>query len=179
MLIFILFIFRQIVADCGEAILARVPEDERSSLRWEHVGSTSIEGMPGTTLPDALLIIPEFPPSKGTIQALLDSGYYYNCSSFLDYRDLWWFGDFTQGLLKGHKITIHVVTEDNPAACMLLDTRDMCRTQEWAFKDYKEAKVAAWKGNFGEYKMGKGIREKYNPVSSVMGPDSQVFKTRG
>ena len=32
------------------------------------VGSTSIEGMPGTKFPDALLIIPEFPPSKPIIQ---------------------------------------------------------------------------------------------------------------
>jgi hypothetical protein len=33
--------------------------------------------MPGTKFPDALLIIPAFPPSKAIIQAFLDSGYYF------------------------------------------------------------------------------------------------------
>ena len=177
---------KKIVEDCRDTFLAAVPEKERSDLRWEHVGSTSIQGMPGTMMPDALLIIPEFPPSKGVIQAFLDCGYYFSSSSSLDVRDTWWFLVFHDGLLKDHKLTVHVAKEDNPASKILLETRDMCRTQEWAFKDYKEAKVAAWKGNFGEYKMGKGskskllamLREKYNPVSSIMGPDSQVFKTR-
>ena len=71
---------------------------ERKDLRWEHVGSTSIEGMPGSLMPDALLIIPEFPPSKAVIQAFLDSGYYFSSSAFhLDVRDLWWFFVFTDG----------------------------------------------------------------------------------
>ena len=77
---------------------------------------------------------------------------------------------YLPGILKDHKLTVHVVTEDNPAANMLLDTRDMCRAEEWAFNDYKEAKVAAAKSaTFPEYKKGKGanskllamLREKY------------------
>jgi len=151
---------KKIVENCRDTFMAAVPEDERKSLRWEHVGSTSIKGMPGAMMPDALLIIPEFPPSKGIIQAFLDCGYYFSSASHLDVRDLWWFLVFTEGLLKDHKLTVHVVTEDNPAANILLDTRDMCRNEEWAFNDYKQAKVDAAKGSWMEYKQGKGSNSK-------------------
>eukprot|EP00092_Neocalanus_flemingeri_P000439 GFUD01000468.1.p1 GENE.GFUD01000468.1~~GFUD01000468.1.p1 ORF type:complete len:218 (+),score=68.30 GFUD01000468.1:243-896(+) len=161
---------KEIVEDCRDTFLAAVPETERSGLRWEHVGSTSIKGMPGTKMPDALLIVPEFPPSRGVIQAFLDCSYYFSASSSLDIKDLWWFLVFHEGILQDHKLTVHVVTEDNPAANILLDCRNMCRTEEWAFNDYKEAKVEAAKSaSFPEYKKGKGanskllgmLREKY------------------
>ncbi len=35
------------------------------------------QGMPGTKFPDALLVVPSFPPSKPIIQAFLDSGFYF------------------------------------------------------------------------------------------------------
>ena len=48
------------VEECRDAFLAAVPEQERSGLVWEHVGSTSIRGMPGTMMPDSLLIGQKF-----------------------------------------------------------------------------------------------------------------------
>ena len=36
----------------------------------------------------------------------------------------------------------------------------MCRTQEWAFNDYKIAKVEAAQGSRSEYKKGKGSNSK-------------------
>jgi len=151
---------RAIVASCGSSLLAAVPEGERAGLRWEHVGSTSIEGMPGAMMPDALLILPSFPPSRGVIQALLDSGYYFSSASHLDPRDLWWFLVFTSGILEDHKLTVHVCTADCTAAKILLECRDLCRTEAWAFEDYKTAKVEAAKGSWGEYKKGKGSNSK-------------------
>jgi len=59
---------KSIVEKCGEELMSAVPPEERAGLRWEHVGSTSIEGMPGAMMPDALLILPSFPPTKGVIQ---------------------------------------------------------------------------------------------------------------
>ena len=91
--------FRQIVGDCRDKFMAAIPEDEKAGLRWEHVGSTSIKGMPGAMMPDALLLIPQYPPSKGVIQAFLDSGYYFSAASSLDPKDLWWFLVFTDGNL--------------------------------------------------------------------------------
>merc|ERR1712211_78267 len=49
---------KSIVEKCGEDLFAAIPPEERAGLRWEHVGSTSIEGMPGAMMPDALLIPP-------------------------------------------------------------------------------------------------------------------------
>ena len=100
---------------------------------------------------------------------------------------------FTDGLLKDHKLVVHIVTENNVAAKILRATRDLCNSEvsenvylvsflshilkEWAFNDYKEAKMSAYKdsdGQFKNYKMGKGkqskllamLREKYKPDSS-------------
>ena len=164
---------KAIVESCRGKFFAAVPEGERSGLKWEHVGSTSIKGMPGTMMPDSLIIVPEFPPSKGVIQALLNCDYYFSSSAALDPKDLWWMHIFTDGLLKDHKLVLHIVTEDNVAAKILRETRDMCNTEEWAFEDYKEAKMSAYRdasGEFKNYKIGKGknsklltmLREKYS-----------------
>ena len=49
--------------------------------------------------------------------------------------------------------------------------RDMCRTEQWAFDDYKSSKIAAYnasksfmgyKEKKGESKLLKMLREKYN-----------------
>jgi len=67
-------------------------------------------------------------------------------------------------------MTVHV-TMMNSASRILLDTRNMCNTEAWAFEDYKNSKIAAAEAkNFMGYKMGKGagskllgmLREKYN-----------------
>ena len=36
---------------------------------------------------------------------------------------------FTDGLLKDHKLVVHIVTEDNVAAKILRDTRDLCNSE--------------------------------------------------
>jgi hypothetical protein len=36
-----------------------------------------LQGMPGTKFPDALLLVPRFPPNREVIQAFLDCGYYF------------------------------------------------------------------------------------------------------
>merc|ERR1712133_139172 len=74
---------KEIVEKCGAEVLGRVPQEERDGLVWEHVGSTSIPGMPGAMMPDALLLLPQFPPTKAVVQALLDSGYYFHAASHL------------------------------------------------------------------------------------------------
>ena len=65
--------------------------------------------------------------------------------------------------MKDYKLTVPVVTEENAAGKILLETRDMCRNEDWAFQDYKEAKVSAYeegKGKFTDYKAGKGKKSK-------------------
>ena len=86
-----------------------------------------------------------------------------------------------------HKLTVHVVTEENAAGKILLETRDMCRTEEWAFNDYKEAKMSAYKGADGQflkYKMGKGmnskllamLREKHQ-ATTMMAPPKHILES--
>ena len=53
--------------------------------------------MPGTKNPDALLIVPEFPPPRPVIQALLDCGYYFGSIAPMDSADLWWFKNIKDG----------------------------------------------------------------------------------
>ena len=36
---------------------------------------------------------------------------------------------FTDGFLKDHKLVVHIVTEDNVAAKILRDTRDLCNSE--------------------------------------------------
>merc|ERR1712227_492465 len=152
---------RDIVGNEKCRLIAALPENEKDDLHWEHVGSTSIKGMPGTMMPDALILLKQFPPSRGLVQALLDCGYYFSSSSQLDAKDLWWFLVYTEGLLKDHKLTVHITTPDTPAAKILLDTRDMCRSEQWAFDDYKNAKIAAYQdSSFSQYKQGKGKNSK-------------------
>lgn len=164
---------KAIVENERDKIKEKLPQAERDSFGWEWVGSTSIKGMPGAMMPDALILLEEYPPSRTLVQALLDLGYYFSRSSMLDAKDLWFFLVYTEGLLKDHKLTVHVTTPDNTAAKILLETRDRCRNEQWAFEDYKNAKVEAAKGSWMEYKKGKGsnskllvqIKEKYTNKS--------------
>jgi hypothetical protein len=68
---------------------------------------------------------------------------------------------------------VHVCTDDCAAAKILLECRDLCRwveavlvipaahrTEEWAFNDYKTAKVEAAQGSWADYKKGKGSNSK-------------------
>ena len=104
--------FSAVVQRYGEEIFSAVPEDLRSGLKWEHVGSTSIkvqllqtfrnvlillQGMPGTKNPDALLMVPQFPPPRPVIQALLNCGYYFGSVAPMDSADLWWFKNIQEG----------------------------------------------------------------------------------
>ena len=64
------------------------------------------------------------------------------------------------GILEDHKLVVHMCTEDCSGAKILLECRDLCRTEEWTFNDYKEAKVKASAGSWNQYKMGKGSGSK-------------------
>ncbi len=37
------YIFQEFVSVMGEQVISKVPEEEKGSLKWEHVGSTSIK----------------------------------------------------------------------------------------------------------------------------------------
>jgi hypothetical protein len=47
-----------------------------------------LQGMPGTKFPDALLLVPRFPPDKEVIQAFLDCGYYFRYASIIQINSI-------------------------------------------------------------------------------------------
>ena len=51
--------------------------DIQAKLQWEHVGSTSIKGMPGTMHPDSLILLQSFPPPKELVESLMANGYHF------------------------------------------------------------------------------------------------------
>ena len=55
------------------------------------------QGMPGTKNPDALLLVPQFPPPIPVIRALLDCGYYFGSIAPMGNADLWWMKNIQEG----------------------------------------------------------------------------------
>merc|ERR1711874_902645 len=123
-----------------------------------------IPGMPGTANPDVLIVTKTALPSLDLLQSLLDNGYYLSGCSPIDEDDFWFWKRITDpGLVNNGLMTLHVVNENCKAGLLLLTMRDKCRSEEWAFEDYKSAKIGAnesAEGNFLKYKMTKGKKSK-------------------
>jgi hypothetical protein len=47
-----------------------------------------LQGMPGTKFPDALLLVPRFPPNRVVIQAFLDCGYYFRYAAIIQINSI-------------------------------------------------------------------------------------------
>jgi len=165
---------RSFVEERKDDIFSKLDENERRKTKWEHIGSTSIRGMPGTKNPDACLIIENFPPSKEILKALQDSSFHFvgRAAHMSDDHDLWFLRmNSEEGFLKGTIMAIHLVDEGSTSAKILLDVRDTCNTDKQAFDEYKENKLNAAKESQGifDYKRKKAeasfitkIRAKYS-----------------
>ena len=148
------------VAQKREEIFSKIPENLHNDFRWEHIGSTSIQGMPGTRHPDAVMLFKNFPPPKEVVGALLGTGFKYMGYGPMNIDDLWFILIIqNEGFLFNHVFKIHVTLETCPSALILLDTRDRCRENSADFEDYKEAKILAAKkleeGDVMGYKQAK------------------------
>ena len=53
---------------------------------------------------------------------------------------------FTDGLLKDHKLVVHIVTEDNVAAKILRDTRDLCNSEVSEMEEDSLNALSCFKG---------------------------------
>lgn len=134
-------------------------EDGATQPRFEHVGSTSIKGMPGMPAPDGLLLDKSFPPSRSTVKALLDSGWAFKSVAPHHPQDLWFMKALEKAPCKSISMVIHLMSVDNKIGLLLQMTRDRCNSDKNAFEDYKSAKIAAAHGednSFVAYKMNKG-----------------------
>ena len=129
-----------------------------TKLQFEHVGSTAIKGMPGTLLPDGLLIDETSPPRKETIQALVESGWKFS-HWFADMEDLWFWKTLNTAPLAGVGMVMHVTIASNTYGRGMVVMRDTCNTDKEAFEDYKQCKIKAssaiTESNIFHYKKAK------------------------
>lgn len=143
--------------------------------QFEHVGSTSIKGMPGMLLPDGLLMEENFPPSKGTIQALLDSGWKFShVMSHVCLQDVWFCKRLGKKPLEGAPMVIHVTSCCNKFAHGMIRLRDLCNSDQGAFEDYKQTKVNAAQKDTSilQYKIGKGKCQTLNKLQEEIDNES-------
>jgi len=137
-------------------IFQNFDSDESLRPRFEHVGSTSIKGMPGTLSPDALLIEKQFPPSASTIRAILAAGFRFKSVAPHGKNDYWFMKPIPADELGGDRVMIlHLVDEANQTGRVILKLRDACNNDPDAFEEYKASKLAARGGTIVEYKIRK------------------------
>jgi len=167
---------KQFIAEEREGIFSKIPEEvlESNGVVWEHVGSTSIKGMPGTIYPDSLIMFNKAPAPREIFNALMDSGFTFLGSGPFHPTDLWFLKKISrEGPLDNALFKLHLTPCDIGPSKMLLETRDRCNSNPEDFEDYKSAKVEAAKhlasGNIMAYKGAKGasklineLAEKYN-----------------
>ena len=96
-----------------EILQSFLVDDQIGEVKFEHVGSTSIPGMPGTKNPDILMALSKYPPDKDTIRALMLSGYQLkqkpNRGPKFRYTSCLWFIKYVnRGPLTGQFIKIHI-----------------------------------------------------------------------
>ncbi|KAL5272064.1 hypothetical protein ACHWQZ_G000315 [Mnemiopsis leidyi] len=167
---------KQFIGEEKEAIFNSIPAQviSDSDVTWEHVGSTSIKGMPGTLFPDSLILYKKYPPPREVFNALMSAGFEFVGAGPLHSADLWFIKKIIREgtRIDGGLFKIHLTPADFGASRMLIETRDRCNNNPADFEDYKNSKVKAAEhlaaGNIMQYKIAKGsckllqeLNEKY------------------
>ncbi|KAL5251745.1 hypothetical protein ACHWQZ_G014790 [Mnemiopsis leidyi] len=155
---------KQFIGEEKEAILSNIPAEivADNEVTWEHVGSTSIKGMPGTLFPDSLILYKKYPPPREVFDALMSAGFDFYGAGPLHSADLWFLKKVQREgtRIDGGLFKIHLTPSDFGASRMLIETRDRCNNNPADFEDYKNSKVKAAEhlaaGNIMEYKRAKG-----------------------
>ncbi|KAL5251747.1 hypothetical protein ACHWQZ_G014790 [Mnemiopsis leidyi] len=167
---------KQFVGEEKEAIFRNIPAEivADNEVTWEHVGSTSIKGMPGTLFPDSLILYKKYPPPREVFEALMSSGFVFIGAGPLDPADLWFLKKISRegSRLDSQIYKIHLTPCTLGASQLLIETRDRCNNNPADFEDYKNAKVAAavhlqdnnvmgYKGAKCQSKLLKELSQKY------------------
>ena len=97
---------KQLVEKERDAIFEHLDPSAPTKPVFEHVGSTSIKGMPGSLCPDCLLVEESFPPSRSTLNALLQAGFHFSSIAPHDEADYWFFKDIPEGVLNGTNLSV-------------------------------------------------------------------------
>ena len=133
---------KKIVHKYRDAIFQHLSPEAHKPI-FEHVGSTSIKGIPGSLWPDVLVIEKTFPPSRSIVAAILAAGFSFKSVAPHDPEDLWFWMYLQESPCEGQVLTLHLLPETNKLAKLLVLTRDTCNNDIASFEEYKENKLAA------------------------------------
>jgi len=148
--------------------------DASERPRFEHVGSTSIKGMPGTLCPDAMVIEKAFPPSASTIRAIMAAGFKFGSVAPQGQNDYCFFRMIPADDVGGERyMVLHLVDEANPTGRVIRRLRDACNNDPGAFEEYKASKLAARgvAGSAIDYK----IRKVHHPGTDIDSPAGLII----
>ena len=106
---------KQLVKKQRDAIFEHLDPAAPCKPVFEHVGSTSIKGMPGSLYPDCLLVEESFPPSRSTLNALLQAGFHFSSIAPHDEADYWFFKDIPEGVLSGSDLSVRSSLSKKPS----------------------------------------------------------------
>jgi len=131
-------------------------DSEAPKPAFEHAGSTSIKGMPGSVSPDVLVIEEKFPPSASTVKAIVACGFKFKSIAPHGNNDYFFMKSIpADDIGPDRMFAIHLIEKTDPTGRVILRLRDACNNDPAAFEEYKASKIAASKGTSLEYKIGK------------------------
>ena len=136
---------KEIVLRHRDVIFQNLDPDAKKPV-FEHVGSTSIKGMPGSLSPDILVVEETLPPSRSTVAAILAAGFEFQSVAPHDPEDLWFWKFLQESPCEGQVFTLHLVSESNKLGKLLVLARDTCNSDRDSFEEYKRDKLAAKAG---------------------------------
>ena len=139
-----------------------------NGVQIEHIGSTAIPGMPGTKNPDLLMTVDNYPPNKGVIKALLESGFSLKEKPMKgpiskNISCLWFIKYISEEPLSGQFFKIHVCKSGSRTERYLLHVKDLLLNDHHAFETYRRGKIEASKWICSDYKKYKSLKAQYLP----------------
>jgi len=138
---------------------------------FEHAGSTSIKGMPGSLTPDILIIEEKFPPSASTVRAIVACGFQFVSLAPHGNTDYWFQKPIpADDIGPERSMALHLIDKTDAIGRVILRLRDACNNDPAAFEEYKASKLAARNGTFLEYKLGKqaGLIERLRKEEGLL-----------
>ena len=137
---------------------------DRQFVRFEHIGSTSMKGMPGTAMPDLIVYIDPFPPSNESLAKLEE-----NEIKFLGIPphstkkgDMFFLRQSDEPIPDNDysNVVLHLVSKDSDDLDHLIKFRNLVNSNPKVFDEYKKHKLAEYDDpniqNMLEYKILKG-----------------------
>ena len=158
-------------------------------VKVEHVGSTSIKGMPGTILPDLIVYLESFPPTNESMAKLVKNGYKFRGIPFHSKsgEDVMFVRETKEPISKNDfsHFVLHIVPKHSVELNPMIKFRDLANSNPAIHEDYKRMKLDKYNNpeinNFFEYKRHKNdglmneVAHPNNIKAKVQLPDEMLY----